>query len=266
MPHWYQRIHLAIPLHPYTMVKKYCFAALLSITFGLGCVMANEQTIIAKQQSRNLRSISVSNAGYKLCMAEEVLAPNTVEKQLCNTNGAPKVLYVLDGKLKLKIKGAFGKTIKAGQGFPIPSQTVYNIQTGSQGVKFLEIWVAQMPKKSGQADHLLGQPNRNGISTIHEKPYEFGVDIGKVAANTKLVYKQNGPKLVYVVDGGLRVLEKKQSVKVLRANDSFGIQSGTHYEITAGPQGAIVLSAWILYQQIPQGSASKIASNTLQHR
>jgi hypothetical protein len=123
-----------------------------------------------------------------------------------------------------------------------------------------------MSKKTEQADYLLGQPNMHRISVTHEKPYEFGVSIGKVAANTKLIYKQNGPKLVYLVDGELRLLKGKHSVKVLRTNDSFGIQSGAHDEITAGPQGATVLAAWILYQRIPQSPASKIASHTLQHR
>ena len=92
-----------------------------------------------------VKKADVSVPGREAVVANVVLDPGAVAGR--HTHPGDEISYVLEGQGELRIEGEDPRTIKAGEAFVIPANTVHDaINTGSVPMKLVGVYVVEKGK------------------------------------------------------------------------------------------------------------------------
>jgi len=79
----------------------------------------------------------IPQSPYEISLAKGTLAPNVIKPW--HKYSTPKIFYILNGEIKLTVKGYPTKKYIFGDSFKIPPNVFYQIKAGSAGVAYLVV-------------------------------------------------------------------------------------------------------------------------------
>jgi len=82
--------------------------------------------------------------------------------------------------------------------------------------------------------------------------YQLGMGIASYKPNAiKTSQYQNGPEVLYVLNGEITYCAKGKNSKIIKKGESYKIPAGEVHYSQAGPNGADILASWILQKNKP---------------
>jgi quercetin dioxygenase-like cupin family protein len=109
-------------------------------------VVAQQNLPAVTNQTQSIKRIplqrfDVPGTAYETVIGIAEIAPNVSIGR--HTHPGPESGYLIEGSLELLIDGESPRLLKAGESYKVPSRTVHDAKTGSEGAKVIATYVVE---------------------------------------------------------------------------------------------------------------------------